>query len=997
MKKIIPKLINNFDYYKNKIVHLNSLNNIISQQLSLDLELKLTRLNHLKITHDNKNRIDHVSSLVDAYKKKSSKTISFGSIDYQNDLIPLEERKLKVNGINTTLYGDGIEDPLYPLEIKAFMYKIHSYLTYSSDVDSVKLLKLQSYIILSDVENINRLFAELIEGFTDKLKKSSTNDNDISYFFHILRFSVSLFALLNYGSNYIMEKKGELIDIVNFNDFFNELIHYIQKANNILNKDQIKNIENKLSSIFINYTWYASYYKDIALHNEYFESIHPIFGDKIVDVLTTFSFGAYYSSTCSYSKIASEVYKTLLGDTQKSFDANTFYNLVKLSNFLNKNSIDLCKLYVENKNEIIEKKGISFLLDILGALLEDQQYYDLIVQEVLKIHNDLDLSHTLKLKSGFILISSYIKTGMHNQAKELLLKMLHEEGSKNSVEAMQYINFMHSLSMLVDEKEEVYNLYYQYIFLPIYKGSLTVTTLNIFMKTQLKISRIYNFLELQKIYNSYLKSNTSFDSKNIVIFNPYTDNNNYYSPLHIYKNIVKQGIPIINLCESEINFFNERKHLQVQNLLKLSYDNDSIIGLQKHWKDLFCIWEVSFENKQILCNGINMYQTFFETVARAQKKFSIDWNSGISQYYFKLFQRRVDRNAFIYEKLKQIFPNKSIKFFASMYHYTPWSYYYSRFRSNDAPAQESLIQINAAYENFKAHEIDETFASITALNLTLNKKSRAVAFGSSEHFSRWVESRFDTYKLKHKDQQLITDCPLEGELKLRIEEAKSQGKIIVCILGKLLYDLCVPYMGGTFSDMHEWAKETNDFVLERDDIFLLVKPHPHEIVYSVSNVAHESFHNWFSDDKKKIYKVKHKEASPSDLAPYVDLFLLWNGTSVIELAKDRRNIIACDDWANNDYPIGLIQPQTKQQYFQSIIEAKKWDPNSPIAFKRAKMAELYEEHLSSREFTVENIGVIRSSTNTNWNVPYLKPRRVIDEFIHPTQDWNKIMNKIFEV
>jgi len=79
-----------------------------------------------------------------------------------------------------------------------------------------------------------------------------------------------------------------------------------------------------------------------------------------------------------------------------------------------------------------------------------------------------------------------------------------------------------------------------------------------------------------------------------------------------------------------------------------------------------------------------------------------------------------------------------------------------------------------------------------------------------------------------------------------------------------------------------------------------------------------------------------------------------------------------------DYPIGLKQPQSKKSYFKSIVQAKKWDPDSHIAIQRAKMAELYEEHLRSREFTVENIGVVRSSTNTNWNVPYLKPDKVID-------------------
>ena len=990
VKKIGKVSFRNIVHYNNKIIYIDSLNHLLNTKYNINLNYLSPGLSYLEIKKEHFSRIQFANTLVNAYKERSSKIISFGSIDYQNNLLPLEERKLEVNGINTSLYGDGIEDPLYALEIKAFMYKIHSYLTYSSEADSVKLLKLQSYIILSDIDNINILFNDLINDFTVKLEAFSTNNKDFSYFFHILNFSVNIFSLLKDASNSLMETKGELIDIKNFNNFFTAISKYVQATD--FNQVQIINIEKKLSNIFINYTWYASYYKNMHKHNQYFESIHKIFGINLIDVLSTFSYRAYINTDCEYNKIFIHENQINTNLLKTEFNFSILHKQLKLKNLQYQDISHLCKTYIENHDSIRKSETLSSILDTLRMLLENSEYFQTFILEITEIFENKDNPRHIKFKSGSILISSYIKMGKHKKAKQILFILLDEIGCKNPSEALSYINFMDSLSILVDNKETVYSLYYTYIFTPLYKGSITVSKINILMKAQSKLSKIYNFLVLRKIYSAKLNISINDLSNQLVLINPYTDMNNYYSPIHIYKKILDLNIPIINLQNSEIAFFNKRDY----DIPYLSFDNDSIIEIPKHWNELFCEWYVSFDKKKILCNGTNMYQTFFETIARAQKKFSIDWESSVSKYYFKLFQRRVDRNAYLYEQVLNKFPNKSIKFIVSMYHYTPWSYYYSRFLQNNNPKKESLIQVNAAYENYTVDVKTNTFSSISTLNLTHNKKSRAVCFGSSESFSLWADAKINQYKLKYDPTPIDDKLYDDEEWKQKINIAKKEGKTVVCILGKLLYDLCVPYMGGTFQNFKEWATTTNSFVLNNKDIFLIVKPHPHERLYSVSNVVHESFLDWF-DKSENIYKMAHYEAGLDKILPFVDTFLLWNGTSVIDIAKERKHFIVCDDWAQNDYPIGLYQPKNKNEYFEAIKNYKNWDKNSAIAIERAKYAELYSQYLSSKKFTVQNIGVIRSSTNVNWNIPYLEPKKVISEMDNPKEDWSKLVKKIFEI
>ncbi len=990
MKKLYKKIQNGIVFVSNKLLHNNSINSlVIKKHLSDTLELQECLDKNLILNRSNHNRVQFAATLVSSSKKRIPQNLYFHKIPYCNNTIPLEERKLYVNQYQTDIYGRGIDDPLYALEIKAFMYKLNSYLSYTSTTHATQLLKLQVYILLSDTQKINKYLNKIIQNFMIRLAELDIIEKDISYFKHQMRISISIFSLINNLSKYLMEKKGELIEVDSFYKYFDLLFKYKKECYTSLSKDDLQEIERNMAKIFSNYTNYCSTYKNPKEHNNYLKDVYQSFGDYKVYVLTTLSLPAYYTKNCSFQSFAEVEYNNLKNEIEQKFDLEHFYALIKITNILGKDNTFLCNLYIKNTHAIINSSNKTMLNDIHRLLLENPNYDDIFIKKIKEIFINVKETRVNRLQNGFMLVSAYTKYGLHQEAKQYILDMLDNFSCKSSLEAVQYINAMDLLCILFENKDIFEDLYYEYIFRPLYRGNLTTTGIILFLNMQSKISKLYNLEILDIVYQTKLKRTFS-KSDQLVIINPYSDMNNYFSPIHIYNNIVNRDIPIINLCESEVPFFNENTDIH-----KLSSDNDSVLGIKKHWSELYCNWKVSFEDQQIICNGINMYQTFFETLARSQKMFSFDFNAAITNYYFKLFQRRVDRNAYVYENVFKMFPDTSFKFITSMYHYTPISYYSTRFRAKNNPKKESLIQINSAYENRAVDVENSVFDSIAALNLTLNSKSRAVLFGSSENFSEWAKNKIGDYTLNDKFQHDHTQT-LNIELKEKILKAKSDGKIVACVLGKLLYDLCVPYMGGTFKNMKEWAFETNNFVLENDNIFLLVKAHPHEVNYSVSNVAKESFLDWF-DNSSNIYKLGHREAGLELLIPIVDIFLLWNGTSVINIAKERKNVIVCDDWANNDYPIGLYQPKTHKEYFTAIENAKEWDSNSKNAYKRAKLAELYNEYLELREFTARNIGVIRSSTNVNWNRPYFHLKNLINEINKPTQDWNKIVDKVFEV
>lgn len=940
------------------------------------------------------------------YSSASRLKINDGTHRYfKGRSIAFEEQKYVHNGATTELYNDGVSILDYEHKLDTVFKKLAEK---SSSSKATPFDKLTYFTLNSDTSNIELLINTLLESYIDEVTKLLAYEEFSNRYFAILINLQALFAYVNRATTHFINTKGVLVKVNNFYKLFDKCLDYKNKLILSLNERHLLKAETHLSIIFTNYTVYESNFGDIARHNRYMKNIYKEFGSRKIYILTTMSIRAYYSETCEYAQIASYELRKAKIRLKNKINVNDFFNSLKISNLLYQDNTELCNLFYSRYNFFSSRMTQYELSEVYSMISENEAFYHKTMDLIYKFIFDEKTHETISFRLNKIYIDNLIKYGLIDKAKKEFALFIERCECDSTIKALGYISTLERLGLLV-ECEDLFNDWYEkHIFSPFLEGKVHINSVIPLLLMQYKISQINNLKALNEVYSKYLKNEINIKSrKKLVIINPLHDLNTMYAPLHLYRNLTRDyNVPILNLSSGQIGFFNERQlSLGSQDIPLLNVDNMSVINEPKHWNNDFSSWRIDIHNKLIECEGVNLYQSFFETIARNQKVYTFDWNSASSLYYFELFKRRFDRNAYVYKKLQQQVNNSSIIFMANMHHYAPWAYYYHRTLQLNLPTRESLVQVTAAYENYSVDLKTLIYNTTTVLNLTKHSNSRSAVFGSSENFQTWaraeVENISDDYihsyvaDYKQKVDEVILKNGISSGLSEAIKKAKKEGKTIVCILGKRLCDLCVPQMKGIFPDMKAWAHSTNQFILQNDDIFMIVKPHPHEIKYEISMVELESFLDWFSDSDN-IYKLGHRECGLDELIPFVDCFLMWNGTSTVNLAKQKANVIVCDDWANKDYPIDLYQPASEADYFDSIKSSKSWNENSEVAVHRAKLAYLYTKNLENANFSVRNIGIVRSSTNVNWNVPYVNLDSLEEEFLNPKENYDEMINRVFE-
>jgi hypothetical protein len=463
--------------------------------------------------------------------------------------------------------------------------------------------------------------------------------------------------------------------------------------------------------------------------------------------------------------------------------------------------------------------------------------------------------------------------------------------------------------------------------------------------------------------------------------------------------LLDKGYLILNLEKDPIGFFNDYPEGLAPPLTP--GNKAALIYKEVHWKSLINSWDIDCKSRNITCNGIDVFQGIFERCFRGIRVFSSPYDTIMIRGQLNDFVPMVDREITAIDYMKEKL-NVPIQYLSvSVPHYPPWSGIRDYFSHIDNPDQFSFLHVTSIYENYLHKMKNTSLETITALNLTRYKNSRAAFLGGSELFEKYASKRLTEESMSLSSDNKVASSKHKENLDQNLPyvqaiiEAKKQGKKILCILGKIPYDLAVPSMSGVFSDFKVWAQETEKYIAASTDLFGVIKPHPHEMNMAISQYANESFLDFFTTKSPNLYLLEHNEASLDDLYGLVDVFILWNGTSVIELSIARQNIIVCDDWAPKDYPIGLYKPNSKSEYFKALHQANKWSQDSQEAKLREKLAYLFIDYMKSESFYVKNIGVNRSATNINYYDTSINIDKVYTEAKFPTQNW-EILEKLIQ-
>jgi hypothetical protein len=293
---------------------------------------------------------------------------------------------------------------------------------------------------------------------------------------------------------------------------------------------------------------------------------------------------------------------------------------------------------------------------------------------------------------------------------------------------------------------------------------------------------------------------------------------------------------------------------------------------------------------------------------------------------------------------------------------------------------EKLFCLHSAngYQNYFSNFSTNISSKGIMRNMTRHPETRSGSFPVPKEFKKFYRENQDKAKHMYEMVQNVTkvkrstsgetELPQDAKLALlQIEEWKKNGGKVACAFGKVVYDSAVPYDGGpAHKNMKDWLNHTIDSVKDSNTL-LLIKPHPHELNQEISTFGNELFFDLIETElNKNVIYLGHKWFDIFMLKEFVDIGLIYNGTTSIELGILEIPSVLCSYFAPIDYPIGQAIPKNRTEYKKLVRFEKKIQVAPGLKYRAS--AWLY--YMSGDYITLDYRYVSRPITNKVVYPPY---------------------------
>jgi capsular polysaccharide export protein len=436
----------------------------------------------------------------------------------------------------------------------------------------------------------------------------------------------------------------------------------------------------------------------------------------------------------------------------------------------------------------------------------------------------------------------------------------------------------------------------------------------------------------------------------------------------------KKGYAVINLTAG----------MTEQQPTGLDYLDDfsGMIPLDLSNTELKFDWAIDWEAKRIEALGINFYQGFYERLSVSSRCFHVDINQPEIARLFRTYLLRADTCLSVCLNIftQVVRRGMPVSIVSGNSHVTPFSIFRDFARSKDHPLL-SFINCNVAYEAYFSNLGSKFANTMCVTDMTLFKNIRAPFMARKDQFDRWYNENKDNPLYLEKAKNLINvnrvgSSTNDKELELieYIKKKKEEGVKIVCAFGKVPVDLNVPYDGGPgHTDMADWITHTVSICNGVEDILLLVKPHPHELRPEIALDLVESFHDLIDVPvADNVLLLGHKDINGHALAPYLDLALLYNGSSAVELAAQGIPVMLSSYFGKHDYPVELNYPESREGYENFILSLQYPVPELDVRSKAAFLL----CYLGTDEISILNQYSLRQLTNDKIGVPRWRHEKI---------------------
>lgn len=402
-------------------------------------------------------------------------------------------------------------------------------------------------------------------------------------------------------------------------------------------------------------------------------------------------------------------------------------------------------------------------------------------------------------------------------------------------------------------------------------------------------------------------------------------------------------------------------------------------------------WNFDWHNKRVTAGGINFYQGFYEKLSNVGicRRYHPDTASLRMRKYIWNTMKISDRVLALTEQIHRAVVQEAglpVTFISGGTHVAPYSITRDYCMQKNDP-KLGFINCNIAYENYFSNLGKKYASTFCVTDMTLYPETRAPFLARRDQFERWYEEHQhdpayleSTSKLLTVNRNSATDDQAAQALTRYLAEQRAQGKKILCAFGKVPVDLGVPYDGGpAHEDMADWLNHTIDICRGRDDVILLIKPHPHELRPEIALDLAQGFTDLIEGElTENIRILGHREINVHALVPYLDLALLYNGSSGLELTAQGIPVMMAAHFGRHDYPVDLLYPESRAQYAAFLTGGDYPLPSEELRKKAAFLI----AYMGTKEIAIQNDYSLRPVTNDHVGAPRWREDRIAEFLAH---------------
>lgn len=391
-------------------------------------------------------------------------------------------------------------------------------------------------------------------------------------------------------------------------------------------------------------------------------------------------------------------------------------------------------------------------------------------------------------------------------------------------------------------------------------------------------------------------------------------------------------------------------------------------------------FHVNLDKGQVRWGRINLSHALWEDAAIDRRRYTIHWHCPELQNSLLQLLTWTEATGRVLQHLRTVShkQNRRVGVISLFGHRLPDClprFYCDRFGHG-----ERFFAVHAAngYQNYFTNFSTNISERFVLRNMTRHPEARSASFPLPQNFERYFKAhraqaaeilaqQEDVTKVRRSTGDQKARAPEAEEAMARIAAWRARGGKVACAFGKVVCDSSVPFDGGpTHASMKDWINHCIRAV-RGSDTLLLIKPHPHELNNQIATFPTEFFSDLIEEEiGENVIFLGHRWFDMHDMAGLMDLGVIYNGTTSVELGIMGIPCILAGHFAPIDYPIGHIAPQTRAE-FETYLRFEKPAIVAPDIRERAA---LWLHYMRSPDFTLPYRFHARPVTNKKIYPPY---------------------------